>query len=182
MNICFAAGIEETCEAIRDITTDQLQSALERYLSDASDTLKAVFDIALRQQRVRRFDNARLILRALTSFGEAGATHSDLLKEIRQAEPTYPPSNLTFYLRELPTSKHGEIVRFDPIAGRYFFSDPLYLAYSRCLFVSPKRRQQRILSAFEASLEELLLAKWKPEAAVIRPLSNLRADSAPKKD
>jgi len=166
LNICFAAGIEETCEGIQEITTDQLQTALQRYLNDASDTLKAVFDLALKQRRVRTFDNARLILRALTEFGEAGGTHSDLLKKIHRAEATYPPSNLTFYLRELQTTKHGEITRFDPTSGRYFFRDPLYLAYARCLFVSPGATLEW-LSAVQTSVQRLLterLIKWKKDS------------------
>jgi hypothetical protein len=81
------------------IKRDQLRTALERYLKDASDTLKAVFDLALKRQRARRFDNSRLILRALTELGSAGGTHVEILKEIRKAEPEYPAGNVTNYLR-----------------------------------------------------------------------------------
>lgn len=139
LNICFAASVYETCPEPLEITEDQLRSALERYINDASDTLKAVFDLAIRQQRKRRFDNTRLILKALTAQGNAGGTHAELLKLIRQDEPRFPAGNLTSYLRELKSSARGEILRFDPFSGKYFFTDPLYLAYSQCLFEPTKK-------------------------------------------
>jgi hypothetical protein len=139
LNICFAANVYETVDEPLDITDDQLRSALARYLHDASDTLKAVFDLAIKQQRKRRFDNTRLILKALTTLGNAGGTHGELLKLIRQDEPHYPAGNLTGYLRELQSSARGEVLRFDPFSGKYFFTDPLYLAYSQCLLQPTKR-------------------------------------------
>ena len=138
LNICFAAGVEQTCTDILIIESAQFRRGLERYLSDASDTLKAVFELAMKQQRMRSFDNSRLILRALAGLGDSGGTHAEILKVVREVEAKYPASNLTAYLRELQSSKRGEILRFNPGSGRYFFSDPLYLAYTQCLLVPPK--------------------------------------------
>jgi ferritin-like protein len=138
LNICFAAGIYETCDQQIVIKRDQLRTALERYLKDASDTLKAVFDLALRRQRARRFDNTRLILKALTQLGDSGGTYAEILKEIRKEEPKYPAGNVTNYLRELRSASRGEILRLDPVSGKYFFRDPLCLAHAQCLFVPPK--------------------------------------------
>jgi hypothetical protein len=138
LNICFAANIYETCDQQFVIKQEELRRALERYLKDASDTLKAVFDLALRRQRARRFDNTRIILRALTQLGSIGGTHAEILKEIRKAEPEYPAGNVTNYLRELQSASRGEVLRSDPASGRYFFRDPLYLAFAQCLFTSQK--------------------------------------------
>jgi energy-coupling factor transporter ATP-binding protein EcfA2 len=144
LNICFAAGIHETCNEEMVITEADLRAALERYLSDASDTLKAVFELAMKQQRVRTFDNARLILRAMARLGDSGGSHAEILKIIREAEPKFPASNLTAYLSELQSSKRAEILRYSAASGKYFFSDPLYLAYSQCLLVPPKKDAWKI--------------------------------------
>jgi hypothetical protein len=133
LNICFAAEIYETREEMVTISGAQLQSAIERYISDASDTLKAVFDLATRQQRRRRFDNTKLILKALTKLESKGGSHAAILVQIRLEEPQYPASNLTTYLGELQRSERGGVLRFDSFSGKYYFSDPLYLAYSQCL-------------------------------------------------
>ena len=145
LNICFAANIMETCPRTFTFTEEQLREAQERYVNDASDTLKAVFDLALKQERKRRFDNARLILRALTELGHQGGSHGDIFARIREGEPTYPAGNLTSYLRELISSKRGEILRYDSTSGKYFFSDPLYLSYLQCHF-APETKFKRYTS------------------------------------
>jgi hypothetical protein len=88
---------------------------------------------------MRSFDNARLILEAMAQVGDSGGAHAEILKVVREKEPKYPASNLTAYLRELQSSKRGEILRYNPTSGKYFFSDPLYLAYVQCLLVPPKK-------------------------------------------
>jgi hypothetical protein len=77
-------------------------------------------------------------------LGSNGGTHAEILKNIRQEEPGYPSGNLTNYLREFLSPKRGEILRFDPVAGKYFFRDPLYLAYAQCLFVPPKQSTAKL--------------------------------------
>jgi hypothetical protein len=160
LNICFAAGIYETSEHVITIEKKQLREALERYLADASDTLKAVFDLALRQQRVRRFDNTRIILRALTKLGSAGGSSAEIMRSVRREQRHYPAGNLTTYLRELQSSSRGEILRFDANSGRYFFSDPLYLAYSQCLLVPPAGSEEsyviQILSKWDEALYQVI--------------------------
>lgn len=146
LNICFAAGVQETADQIHQIDSSQLKKAVDRYLSDASDTLKAVFDLALRRQSARSFDNTRLILQSLSSIGAAGGTHAEILKQVRQEESEYPAGNLTVYLAELQSSKRGELLRFDAVSGKYFFSDPLYLAYSQFLLLQPKEAKSVFLS------------------------------------
>jgi hypothetical protein len=66
---------------------------------------------------------------------------------------------LTVYLKELETSERGEIIRHDATSGRYYFNDPLYLAYAQCLFVPPldsKRVEMRVLGVnFTVDVDEL---------------------------
>ena len=159
LNICFSLGIQETCPQVVLVLEAQLRSAVERYLSDASDTLKAVFELALKQQRTRRFDNTRLILLVMAQLGDSGGTHAEILKAIRQTNTNYPASNLTAYLHELQTSKRGEILRYSSASGRYFYADPLYLAYSQCLLKPPNDVKIRLME-FEFGAEPLLERLW----------------------
>lgn len=158
--ICFAAGIHETCAEKTKIDRDQLQKAIERYVMDTSDSLKAAFDLATKQQRVRRYDNTRLILKALAKLGTSGGLHSEILRVIQKDEPEYPASNLTIYLKELRSPERGEILRYQPLSGKYFFRDPIFLAYSQCLLNPPKARPepafQTITFNFDTSLYDSL--------------------------
>jgi energy-coupling factor transporter ATP-binding protein EcfA2 len=154
--ICFAADINYTCDHTAIIDGDQLRSALERYVQDASDSLKAAFDLATRQQRVRRFDNTRLILKALANLGTKGGLHAEILKAIRQEESDYPAGNLTTYLKELRSPERGSILRFDPLSGKYFFNDPLYLAYSQCHLNPPNKSHRGSGIMFNIHFSSLL--------------------------
>ena len=152
LNICFAAGISETCSSQFKIDRSHMEKALDRYLLDSSDTLKAAFDKALRRTRTREFDNCRLILNALATYESSGATHNQLLSEIRKTQPKYPASNLTIYLKQLQESDRANLVRFDPNSGHYSFSNPLYHAYAKCLFRigEPKPKRYRT-EAFDST-------------------------------
>jgi energy-coupling factor transporter ATP-binding protein EcfA2 len=184
LNICFAANIMETAEGKITIDSTQFRKALERYLNDASDTLKAVFDLALKQERKRTFDNTRLILQALTELGHQGGSHADVLKSIRNEEPNYPASNLTSYLHDLRSSKRGGILRFDPTSGKYFFSDPLYLAYAQCLLTPASSLSQRMIRILRYNLDVGILLKGDSKQmyfvghGVRRPSSGIDTDIA----
>jgi len=134
LNVCFAASIEETHDAIYEVQDEDLQKAVKRYTEDASDSLKAVFDKALVRHRQRKFDNARLILAALSRLDAGGATHAEILAEIRKKESSYPGSNLSVYLQQLQTEDRGEVVQHDTTAHLYDFSNPFYRAHAMCLF------------------------------------------------
>jgi len=159
LNICFAANIHETSSTKINITLPQLKMAIERYISDASDTLKAVFDLALKQQRKRRFDNTRLILQALSKLGNKGSSHATILEQIRKVEPNYPAGNLTTYLGELQLSTRGSLLRFDAFSGKFSFSDPLYLSYAQCLLVptnDPSNFSEEYSNIVKLSLSNLV--------------------------
>ncbi len=154
LNICQAAGVREPAPATVQVSTSNLQEAISRYLADSSDTLKAVWDSALKARRSRRYDNCRLILGALVRLPDEGGTHAKILAEIREREPEYPSANVTTYLRELCGHDRADILRFDPYSNRYSFSNPLYRAYGLLRLRQPKA-VIRDLPNFEKLLVEV---------------------------
>lgn len=138
LNICFAAGINETLPELMEINDYILEKALQRYLDNASDTLKDAFDKGFRRFRKSRFDNCRLILQALVRCGQDGATAPDIFNRIKKATPDYPRGNLLLYLKKLQTVERGALIRFDPVTGKYSFSDPIYFAFALTTFEREK--------------------------------------------
>jgi len=143
LNICFAAEINYTCKQKFKIEEKHLEIAIKRYLNDTSDTLKSIFDQALVRRRKRKYDNCKIILTNMANFGNEGVTHNQLLTEIQKRNKEYPASNLTVYLKELTTEKRSELLRYDSYSNRYHFSDPILLAYARCLF-RPKGKNDHL--------------------------------------
>lgn len=152
-NICFAADIVETLPVKAIITTQELEKALETYLDEASDTVKSTFDKALRQKK-RKFENGRLIIEALISYDQNGATYSQILKHIQAKKPDYPPGNLTSYLSQLQTEEKGKLLRYDTASGKYAFADPIYRVFAIGTF-SEKTDPMRLLrDSFEIKLSD----------------------------
>lgn len=83
---------------------------------------------------MRKYDNGRLILKALLMNGLSGATHAKLLNELRKQHPDYPAGNLTSALTKLKTDNGGALILFNSASGRYSFADPISHAYAQAMF------------------------------------------------
>lgn len=130
LNVCLEQGLQVTSREPITFSHDHLQKALDRYVEESSDTLKSVFERALKRHQVKKYDNTSLILTALAGGPLEGLRHRDILADIRKSEPNYPPGNLTNYLRALSSEERGAIVRVSE-GGRYRFTDPLYHTFAQ---------------------------------------------------
>lgn len=133
LNSCFAADIAKTQDSTLTFTDRHVERALQRYLDDSSDTFKSSFDRGTRQKRKGKYDNCQLIVQALAALDARGASHNELLSQIRTDVAEYPAGNLTSYLKELQTPDRGELVRFDSAANTFSFANPLYRSYALVL-------------------------------------------------
>jgi energy-coupling factor transporter ATP-binding protein EcfA2 len=127
---CEAAGIQETSEEGYVISNDHLKKGLERWVADGSDTIKSVFDKAFKQSKKTKFDNYRIVVKALASFGQEGASSAALYSRIRQWEPDYPHTNLKHCLNKLAAAERGAIVRYSTSSHEYSFADPVFRAFA----------------------------------------------------
>ena len=65
LNVCLEKGVFAKQRKGVKFCSDDLEAAVQRYVRESSDTLKASFDMALRRHKVKRFNhNCRLILLA----------------------------------------------------------------------------------------------------------------------
>ncbi len=149
LNVCRAAEITHAAHDTVTVSEDSLSEAVREYVRESSDSLKKRYDKAIRRYREVKYDNGRLILTALSSMPDEGATHAQLIELIHKDSPEYPASNLSNYLNELQTSKRGTFVRFDPASGRYSFSDPLLAVYTR-MQLKPEKNTQAVDDSIEA--------------------------------
>ena len=153
--MCQSADLNETGDAPFLIKEPHLEKAVFRYLQDSSDTLKAVFDKALKQKRMSKYDNCEIILKALSEHVTEGASHKQLLDHIKVPLPDYPRGNLAKYLKELQSPERGEVIRYDSNSGRYAFSDPLYRAYALLRFDSDSSAEDSLVTQIIERLAEI---------------------------
>jgi len=154
LNMCGAAGVIETIEGptVR-LNQSHFERAVKLYVEEASDSIKSSFDKALKQRRKTKFDNATLLLEALSKFGDTGASRIEIQKKINAEHPTYPEANLRSILQKSLTEEYGAVVRYDSNSGRYSFSDPIYRAFALAHF---RDKSKPATSVSQDDFEQLL--------------------------
>ena len=157
LNMCDAAGITETVDGpSAKLTKDHFERAVKTYVEEASDSIKSAFAKALKKRRKSQYDNAKLILTALSSLPESGAARHDLHRRIRSTEQNFPETNLKYLLPKLSTPEYGAIVRFDSNSGLYSFSDPIYRVYALAQFQETGQVSRQLTTDFDQMLLEIL--------------------------
>jgi len=158
LNVCLEGQVMVTQISLRTLSGKLLKPAVAQYVREASDTLKAKFDSALRRHRVRKFDNCRLILAAIATGPLSGMRPSEILSVIRIGEPDYPVGNLTQYLKELTQDARGSVIRLG-IDGTYRFIDPLYHTFAQATLLGERNRKTTDTTSV-GFIAASVLAEW----------------------
>jgi len=136
LNICFCAEIFKTVRPKQTLDSSIIEEALTLYLEGTSDTLKNSFEKAFKLGNQRKHRNSDIIIKALSYCSQEGASRSEIFNKIKIEIDQYPQGNLTNYLKKLQTDEFGSIIRYEPNSGRYYFSNPIYRAFSQVYFRS----------------------------------------------
>lgn len=135
--------------------------ALDEYLNENSDTLKATFENATKTTHRRKSENPSDILRAILAIDQENVTLADIKKTLKLSNKTYKGNNLKKYVDELTTANRSEILRFNEDSYTYFFSNPFIKAYCQCSLrnnikanaISPKAFLKEFRNTIEAEIE-----------------------------
>jgi len=159
LNMCDAAKIHTSVEgAPYQLTGEHCEAAVKTYVDEASDSIKAAFGRALKSRRKNEYENAELILKALSKVGDGGAARYDIHRSILRTHSKYPEKNLKSYLPKLCTPEYGAILRYDITSGLYSFSDPIYRAYALAIYQKPSTSVTTTTIPIPKDFEEILLA------------------------
>lgn len=123
--MCHVAGLTIRCHEKFNFNSIHFEKALQLYVENASDSVRARFEKACVSTNQSKYQNSRLILESLSGLPPKGATLEDIYKVIKLKIPTYPRNNIKRFLNELQATKRGNILRFDPLEENYTFSESL---------------------------------------------------------
>jgi len=153
--MCTNNNIYSTLDEQCIFNEEDFDKSVEKYVQSSSDSLKEVFDKAVKVGRVRKYNNPQEILKAFLSLGKDGLNHNEILNKIRKTIPDYPQGNLTTYLKQLQLPERGSILRYDSNAGLYYFSSPFVKAYAHCVLT--KRNKAKDMEVdISVPLEDLI--------------------------
>lgn len=134
LNCCIALDVDETSDNEIVITKSILNKALNIYIKESSDTLKSTFDIAFKAEKVTKYDNYRIIIRALSSFEQDGAAKGAIINHILEDIPQYSKSNVAHCLTKLQQPDRGALIKYEDSSKLYSFTDPIYRVYALAYF------------------------------------------------
>lgn len=133
LNICHENSIDRKAQTLVTLSAEHLEPALNKYLSNTSDSLKMAFEASLKQKRKTKYDHSKLIIHALAQLAQEGATTDQILQKVKKKESRYSKRNLTNGIERLCLVHPTPLVRFDENSGKYSFIDPLYRAFAMAL-------------------------------------------------
>lgn len=128
-NLCFNNNISKTQRKLVTIPNSELTQAVADFTSEKQDTYKNLY-MKITQQREGKYQNVSIILSALCKMDDNVTQHA-LLTKIQESTPSYPPGNLSTYLKQLYSPEREEVLRNN--AGRISFSEPFFKSYIRML-------------------------------------------------
>lgn len=140
LNTCLVAGVKETSGEAITIKKSEFEGGVRIYLDEASDTLKKDFEKALKYKH-KKFNNPRIILKALSELPQEGVQRSEIYNHIRITEKNYPQGNLTLFLNNM--LQNEGMLRYDENSGKYSFIDPLYRAFAKVYFAADPESASR---------------------------------------
>lgn len=166
LDLCLAAGIEETASAAYplDFSRGDLELTIPRYVRDQSDTLTAAFEVALGDQRGETSTERSVVLSGLAEGPRVGLLPSEVHERIRRDEEDLSPEKVEHHLEDLAKSESGGVVTRGS-GGKYRYRDPFYHLYARSMF--PSRRQEVRGSFIDKIAEEVMRQQAAPGSSVL---------------
>lgn len=132
LHACLTAGVEVSVDFQVPISMSNTRKAVNRYIEEASDTLRTRFGSAMRVQRGQRIDSPRLILSILAASKLHGLTELEIFDRIRLRYPEYSVSTLRRWLIKLCSTDRGNLLYLSP-DHRFRFTEPVMHTFAQGL-------------------------------------------------
>jgi GTPase SAR1 family protein len=157
LNMCINANITKYQNPAKTLEDSDFDESVRMYVNDASDTLRAAFDKALKQRTKTKFESSKLIIKALAVSHERGLARLKLLRRIQEESPAYTDAILKGHIGKLLESEYGAILRHDSDSGLYSFKDPFYRAYAQTILHSESERTSSRSTSRAEILKHIIL-------------------------
>lgn len=133
LNICFLKDIRETVRSNHPvlIKSEDLEDAIQKYISEKSDTLKAEFDKAIKVPNNHAFNLPNAILKATLEIGKDEFTYDNILYRLKHlSSKGFRETALERMLKELCSTERSEILVYDENSNKYRFNNLFLKGYT----------------------------------------------------
>lgn len=127
LNICFNLRILKTQKNLKVINVDDLDKAIEKFLEEKSDSLKADYDTSVKVAKNTRNNLPEKIIEICLNIEKDEFTYEEILSKIDNK--IFNIKDVDKILAELVSIKRAEILFFDEYSNHYRFSNLFLKAY-----------------------------------------------------
>lgn len=156
LNICYNRDIIETSFILERITLDDVDTAIEEYIEEREDTLKAQFDKAIKKiSEADKSNDIEKILKCFFKVDREENTIDEIYSKIKIKNSNFPLEDLKRYLIELQSPERGEILTLDENSGKYSFCDPFTKSYAICKIKNKQKAEDNELDYTKIDVKHL---------------------------
>jgi len=159
LNICFDKRIYETSKNRIAINAGDLEEAIEKYVDEKSDTLKADYDKAVKVPNQSGHNAPKEILKAALRNNKDEFTFDEIFLHYKNHK--LKKEELEKYLVELCSTERAEILVYDDNSNTYHFNNLFLKAYTLLKFqegktdtVIPTTRDQKVVARLLEIIEK----------------------------
>lgn len=139
---CESKKVEDTQTKNVSLTEDDLEYAINEYVNEKSDSLKATYEQAVRIKAKRKIESPEKILESILKIEKDSFTINEIADQLTIKNENYKGNNLRKYVLELTTPERGEILRYNRNADTFSFSNPFLRGYCHIHLIKyPKRNR-----------------------------------------
>ncbi|MFP9098855.1 ATP-binding protein [Flavobacterium sp. RHBU_24] len=158
--LCELDEIFKTQSSQKRIQAQKFNEAMDEYLEENSDSLKAIFEQATKVVHPRKNENPLDLLGYIVTLGKDNFSILELKESIQNGNVNYKGNNLRKYIEEFTQPERSEILRFNANHNTYYFSNPFIKAYVQCSLKIENPKAIEFKQDFKNVLkEELILAQ-----------------------
>jgi energy-coupling factor transporter ATP-binding protein EcfA2 len=132
LNICFNNEIYETQKNQFSINAADLDTAIEKYVEEKSDTLKAEFDRAVKVSNTSKVNIPKEILKMSLKINKDEFSFNDIFSKLKGKR--IKKDEAKNMVDELCSNKRSEILVFDDNSNMYRFNNLFLKAYALLRF------------------------------------------------
>lgn len=126
---CESKKVEKTQTKNISLNEDDLEYAINEYVNEKSDSLKATYEQGVKIYAKRKTESPEKILEAILKIEKDSFTITEIAEQLIFNNENYKGNNLRKYVLELTTPERGEILRFNRNADTFSFSNPFLRGY-----------------------------------------------------
>lgn len=139
--LCESAHIEETSRTKKFINDDDLDYAINEFVNEKSDSLKSIYELAIKDKTKRGLTSSQNILVAILKLHKEVFKVSDIITSFKDLYGDIKINSLKKHIHELSSPSKGEILRYNRNGDTYSFSNPFIKGFCHIHLI--KYQEQR---------------------------------------